>query len=76
MIPQPVEAVLLLFPVSDAYERNRQEEDKDKEIAQEGNKDGELIWWKQTIGNACGERSNSGDQCYDSITDSLRSCAW
>ncbi|CAO1615453.1 unnamed protein product [Sympodiomycopsis kandeliae] len=54
MVPQPVEAVLLLFPVSEGYEKQRLDEDQDREISQEGNKDGELIWWKQTIGNACG----------------------
>lgn len=58
MIPQPVEAVLLLFPVSEAYEKNRLAQDKDSEISQTGSADGELIWWKQTIGNACGQYPN------------------
>lgn len=57
MVPQPVEAVLLLFPISEGYEANRQKEDKDVEITREGGKEGELIWWKQTIGNACGQYS-------------------
>jgi len=57
MVPQPVQAVLLLFPISEGYEAKRKEEDKDAEISKEGNKEGEFIWWKQTIGNACGEFS-------------------
>ncbi|CAO1636219.1 unnamed protein product [Parajaminaea phylloscopi] len=54
MVPQPVQAVLLLFPVSKGYEQRRLEEDKGVEIAERGAEEGEMIWWKQTIGNACG----------------------
>ncbi|PWN27475.1 cysteine proteinase [Jaminaea rosea] len=56
MVPQPVQAVLLLFPVSNAYEEQRQKEDEGVEISQKGTelKKGEMMWWKQTIGNACG----------------------
>lgn len=55
MIPQPVQAVLLLFPVSQGYEKQRQEEDANREISDKGAQEGEMLWWKQTIGNACGE---------------------
>ncbi|PWN38654.1 cysteine proteinase, partial [Ceraceosorus guamensis] len=46
MVPQPVQAVLLLFPISEAYEKKRREDD---ELVKEGEseKDGE-IWFKQT----------------------------
>ena len=60
MVPQPVQAVLLLFPVSQAYEEQRKKEDEGLEIDGKGlegdwEERGEMVWWKQTIGNACGE---------------------
>jgi ubiquitin carboxyl-terminal hydrolase L3 len=54
MVPQPVEAVLCLFPVTKEYETKRLEEDSHQEPFVGPEKDGELIWFKQTIGNACG----------------------
>lgn len=53
-VPRPAYALLLVFPVSETYEKFRQEEDGDKaEYA--GSGDGEeVVWYKQTIGNACG----------------------
>lgn len=55
MVPQPVQAVLLLFPISTGYEKQRKQEDEGVEIQKRGAEPGEMIWWKQTIGNACGE---------------------
>jgi len=53
-VPRPAHALLLVFPVSDTYEKFRREEDKDKpEYAGSGAGE-EVIWYKQTIGNACG----------------------
>lgn len=53
-VPRPALALLLVFPVSDTYERFRTEEDLDKQ-EYEGNGEGEeVMWYKQTIGNACG----------------------
>ncbi|KAJ4989127.1 ubiquitin carboxyl-terminal hydrolase, family 1 [Stagonosporopsis vannaccii] len=53
-VPRPAHALLLVFPVSETYEKFRREEDKDKpEYAGHG-ADEEVIWYKQTIGNACG----------------------
>lgn len=54
MVPQPVEAVLLLFPVSSGYESARHAQDAHASVSTKGSEEGELIWWKQTIGNACG----------------------
>jgi ubiquitin carboxyl-terminal hydrolase L3 len=54
MVPQPVEAVLLLFPVTKEYEEKRKQEDSDKESFSGPEKEGEMMWFKQTIGNACG----------------------
>lgn len=55
MVPQPVEAVLCLFPVSREYEERRHEEDEGKEEFVGPEKEGELIWFKQTVSrNAAG----------------------
>lgn len=53
-VPRPAYALLLIFPVSEAYEKFRRQEDgpkKDYEGAGEGEA---VMWYKQTIGNACG----------------------
>lgn len=53
-VPRPAHALLLVFPVSETYEKFRHEEDKDKK-EYEGHGEGEeVVWYKQTIGNACG----------------------
>ncbi|KAI0080146.1 cysteine proteinase [Panus rudis PR-1116 ss-1] len=54
MVPQPVKAVVLLFPVTEVIERKRI--DEDTHIAEHGQHpiDPDVIWIKQTIGNACG----------------------
>lgn len=53
-IPRPALALLLVFPVSAAYESHRMAEDT---LADEYTGKGEnepVVWWKQTIRNACG----------------------
>jgi ubiquitin carboxyl-terminal hydrolase L3 len=53
-VPRPAYAMLVVFPVSQTYEKFRHEEDKDKQ-EYEGSGDGEeVLWYKQTIANACG----------------------
>ena len=53
-VPRPSYALLLVFPVNDRYEKFRAEEDKDvEEYAGHGESE-EVLWFKQTIGNACG----------------------
>ncbi|KAF9475560.1 cysteine proteinase [Pholiota conissans] len=54
MVPKPVKAVILLFPIDAASEARRQEEDQ--QIAKEGQPKLEdtIFFVKQTIGNACG----------------------
>ncbi|KYK57883.1 putative ubiquitin thiolesterase L3 [Drechmeria coniospora] len=53
-VPRPALALLLVFPVSAEYESQRMAEDSlMEEYAGKG--DGEpVVWWKQTIKNACG----------------------
>jgi len=53
-VPRPAHALLLVFPVSKTYEQFRVHEDKDKAEYDGHGPDEEVIWYKQTIGNACG----------------------
>ncbi|CAO2654849.1 Nn.00g115820.m01.CDS01 [Neocucurbitaria sp. VM-36] len=53
-VPRPAHALLLVFPVSETYERFRIEEDKDQPEYDGHGPEEEVIWYKQTIGNACG----------------------
>ncbi|CAN9218815.1 unnamed protein product [Alternaria alternata] len=53
-VPRPAHALLLVFPVSKTYEKFRVQEDQDKTEYQGHGPDEEVVWYKQTIGNACG----------------------
>ncbi|KAF2248652.1 cysteine proteinase [Trematosphaeria pertusa] len=53
-VPRPAYALLLIFPVSETYEKFRVQEDKDKPEYEGHGPDEEVVWYKQTIGNACG----------------------
>jgi len=53
-VPRPAVALLLVFPVSDTYEKFRVQEDADKPEYQGSGPGEEVVWYKQTIGNACG----------------------
>lgn len=48
-LPRPMQAVILLFPVTEAYESF-----KDSESVDTDSKDGNIIWMKQVVKNACG----------------------
>ncbi|KAL7947258.1 cysteine proteinase [Trichoderma barbatum] len=53
-IPRPALALLLVFPISAVYESHRMAEDS---LAAEYNGTGDkepVLWWRQTIRNACG----------------------
>jgi ubiquitin carboxyl-terminal hydrolase L3 len=53
-VPRPASALLLVFPVSKTYETYRMQEDANNpEYAGKG-KGEPVIWYKQTIRNACG----------------------
>ncbi|KAG5337580.1 hypothetical protein C0989_009305 [Termitomyces sp. Mn162] len=54
MVPQPVKAVVLLFPISEALENKRKEEDEKIKNAGQPHLDPTILWIKQTISNACG----------------------
>ncbi|KAI9723988.1 MAG: hypothetical protein M1812_000706 [Candelaria pacifica] len=53
-VPRPAYALLLVFPVSDTYETFRRKEDADKDEYSGSGKGEEVMWFKQTIRNACG----------------------
>ncbi len=53
-VPRPAYALLLVFPVSDTYESFRRKEDADKEEYSGAGAGEEVMWFKQTIRNACG----------------------
>lgn len=53
-IPRPAYALLLVFPISDTYEKFRREEDASKQDYTGSGDSEDVIWYKQTIGNACG----------------------
>jgi len=55
MVPQPVKAVILLFPLTDDFKKKRDARYAEKlRKVGEGHVDPTIIWIKQTIGNACG----------------------
>ncbi|KAF2228078.1 hypothetical protein BDZ85DRAFT_277942 [Elsinoe ampelina] len=53
-VPRPAHALLLVFPVSATYEKFRRSEDASKEEYAGAGTSEEVVWYKQTIGNACG----------------------
>jgi ubiquitin carboxyl-terminal hydrolase L3 len=53
-VPRPAYALLLVFPVSDTYEKSRLEEDSKRPDYDSAGPEEEVVWFKQTIGNACG----------------------
>ncbi|KAH8110835.1 peptidase C12, ubiquitin carboxyl-terminal hydrolase 1 [Phellopilus nigrolimitatus] len=54
IVPQPVKAVVLLFPITEAMETKKKEEDAKTEEGSLPIVDPTVVWIKQTISNACG----------------------
>jgi ubiquitin carboxyl-terminal hydrolase L3 len=50
-LPRPALALILVFPTTDKYERRVQDEDAKLEELQSS---GDVVFFKQTINNACG----------------------
>ncbi|MCJ1399884.1 ubiquitinyl hydrolase 1 [Xylographa trunciseda] len=53
-VPRPAYALLLVFPVDETYEKFRSQEDSGKPEYNGSGPEEEVMWFKQTIGNACG----------------------
>ena len=53
-VPRPVLALILIFPTSDTYEEQKAiQEAKEEEYKGYGDEE-VVVWYKQTINNACG----------------------
>lgn len=53
VISRPALALILVLPTSDEYERHRRSTKRMVEVAEDPNAE-EVIWFRQTIDNACG----------------------
>ncbi len=53
-VPRPAMALLLVFPISDAYEKYRLAEDADRPLYAGKGSQEPVMWFRQTIRNACG----------------------
>lgn len=53
-IPRPAHALLVIIPMTEAWNEERKTEDADKQDYTGCGPDEPVIWFKQTIGNACG----------------------
>ena len=53
-VPRPAYALLLVFPISSTYEKFRRREDEDRPEYDGSGEGEEVMWFKQTIRNACG----------------------
>ena len=56
MLPTPIYAIILLFPLSPNYEKYRQQQDNNssQQNVPKYDNNNEIEWFKQTIGNGCG----------------------
>lgn len=53
-IPRPAHALLVIIPLTKAWDQERKAEDASKEDYTGSGENEPVIWFKQTIGNACG----------------------
>lgn len=53
-VPRPTLALLLVFPVTKKYEEAKRAEDADKPEYNGSGDEEPVVWFKQTIKNACG----------------------
>ena len=53
-VPRPVYALIFVFPHTPAYMEVMRAEDADKQEYEGCGDEEDVIWFKQTIGNACG----------------------
>jgi ubiquitin carboxyl-terminal hydrolase L3 len=53
-IPRPVYALILVFPTSPAYEEQKAVFEAEREEYNGAGEDEDVMWFRQTINNACG----------------------
>ena len=51
---KPVHALLLIFPTNEIYEKEKAEGEKTRHVYTASGADEPVVWFKQTINNACG----------------------
>lgn len=53
-VPRPVHALILVFPTTEVYQQRVEVEDSKVEDCLEGADMGDVVFFRQTINNACG----------------------
>jgi ubiquitin carboxyl-terminal hydrolase L3 len=53
-VPRPVFALILVFPTSKVYEQQKAASEAKREMYNGSGKDEDIMWFRQTIHNACG----------------------
>ncbi|CAM1511975.1 Fc.00g094880.m01.CDS01 [Cosmosporella sp. VM-42] len=53
-VPRPALALVLVFPTTFGYEKKLEEQDRDTPEYTKAGDDEDVIWYRQTINNACG----------------------
>ena len=53
-LPRPALALIMVFPTTDSYEARKTAEDATYEEQGSSGQGEEVVWFKQTINNACG----------------------
>jgi ubiquitin carboxyl-terminal hydrolase L3 len=53
-LPRPALALILVFPTSDTYEQDRVHREAQCKDEENDDQDKDVIWYRQTIHNACG----------------------
>ena len=74
-VPRPAHALLLVFPVSKAYEASREQEDASIPDYSGAGSSEEVLWFKQTIGNACGLMGLLHAVCNGMTRDLIGTCS-
>lgn len=54
IVPRPTLALILVFPTSPDYDAELSEKDKDAAEYERSGDEEDVVWYKQTINNACG----------------------
>ncbi len=54
MVPHPVLALILVLPTSENYEQKKSEEESTRDIYKGSGDEEKVMWFQQTINNACG----------------------
>jgi ubiquitin carboxyl-terminal hydrolase L3 len=73
-LPRPAYALILVLPTTDAYEKRVNEEDSRLEPYQGNAIDGDVLFFKQTINNACGLYAVLHAVCNGCTTGELSMC--